>query len=207
MQWSIFLWLSTVSLVQIAYGYAEFGTVTAPCNFEPIFAVPRPKFVPEDAYIRYEPYSSSITAVAPSLRPGRNGTHETSWSLHFVQQPTHTTQTIDRGLRRRGVFSGDPPTATCRQCDKNGIPIDSDSNGTATNGSPSCSVTNYDVGVSEIEEGMNANEGFHRASSEMARSRRQVHQITVSTLAILVLLSRLLCQPMLVSPAVQFATR
>lgn len=142
---SSFLWLFIVSLVQIAQGYAEFGTVTAPCNFEPVFAVPRPKFVPEDAYMRYEPYSSSITAVAPSLRLGRNGTQETSWSLHFVQPPTRTTQTIDRGLRRRGVFSGDLPTATCRQCDSNGNPLDGSTNSTNTNGSPTCSVTDYEV--------------------------------------------------------------
>lgn len=146
MFYSLPLWLSVVSLVQIAHGYAEFGTVTAPCNFEPVFAIPRPKFVPEDAFMRYEPYSSSITAVAPSVRLARNGTHETSWSLHFVQPPTQTTQTIDRGLRRRGVFSGDPPVATCRPCDKNGYPLDGDSNSTATNGVPNCSVTNYDVG-------------------------------------------------------------
>lgn len=148
MFWLPSLWLSAIYLVQIANGYADFGTMTAPCNFEPVFAVSRPKFVPEDAYIRYEPYSSSITAVAPSLRLGRNRTHETSWSLHFIQPPTRTTQTIDRGLRRHGVFSGDPPIATCRQCDKNGNTINSGTNSTATNGGPSCSVTNYDVSCS-----------------------------------------------------------
>lgn len=145
MFWSPSSWLPAIYLIQIANGYADFGTMTVPCNFEPSFAVPRPKFVPEDEYIRYEPYSSSITAVAPSLRIGGNGTQETSWSLHFVQPPTRTTQTRDRGLQRRGVFSGDPPPATCRQCDKNGNSINSGTNSTATNGAPSCSVTNYDV--------------------------------------------------------------
>lgn len=137
------LWLSVTTLLQITYAYAEFGTVTAPCNFEPVFTITRPKFVPEDAYMRYEPYSSFIAAIAPAIRQGSNGTHETSWSLHFIEPPTRTTQ--DRGLLRRGVFSGDPPLATCRQCDKNGNPIDSSSNNTATNGVPSCSVVNYDV--------------------------------------------------------------
>lgn len=126
-------------------GYADFGTVTAPCNFEPVLAVPRPKFIPDDVYMRYEPYSSSITAVAPSLRFGRNGTHETSWSLHFLQQPTRTIQAVDRGLRRRGVFSGDSPVPTCRPCDKNGNPVDDGSKNNSTNGVPNCSITNYDV--------------------------------------------------------------
>lgn len=140
-------WLAIFTSVQLVHGYAEFGTVTAPCNFEPIFDIPRPKFVPEDVYMRYEPYSSSITAVAPSLRLGVNGTHETSWSLHFVDQPTRTTRTIDHDLRKRGVFSGDHPIPTCRHCDINGNPIDNstDNSTNTNNGVPHCSITNYDV--------------------------------------------------------------
>lgn len=141
------LWLAIFASSQVVQGYADFGTVTAPCNFEAIFTVPRPKFVPEDVYMRYEPYSSSITAVAPSLHRGRNGTHETSWSLHFVDQPTRTVRTADHDLRRRGVFSGDPPIPTCRPCDRNGNPINNGTSGSnnSTDGSPHCSITNYDV--------------------------------------------------------------
>lgn len=179
------LWLSVVALVQVAHSYAEFGTVTAPCNFEPIYAIPRPKFVPEDVYIRYQPFSSSITAVAPSLRLALNGTHETSWSLHFVQQPTRTTQITDRGLRKRGVFSGDPPIATCRPCDMNGNPLDGGSNNnTASGGVPNCSVTSYDVGHSEFRmKDRDTDNCLTRASLQTELFRHQVLQITVSMLA------------------------
>lgn len=143
------LWLAIFASSQLVQGYVDFGTITAPCNFEPIFTAPPPKFVPEDVYMRYEPYASSISAIAPSLRRGRNGTHETSWSFHFVVQPTRTIRTADQDLRRRGVFSGDPPIAICRPCDKDGNPINNGSSGrnNSTDGSPKCSITNYDVSL------------------------------------------------------------
>lgn len=152
------LWPILATLIGCACGYVDFGTVTAPCRIEPAIQTSRPKFVRDDVYMRYEPYSSSIVAVAPSLRFGRNGTHETSWSLHFVQPPTQTIRPVDRGLRRRGVFSGDPPIPTCRPCDKNGNPINSNN---STNGVPNCSVTDYNVCGNSCPFSRNTNQFLH----------------------------------------------
>lgn len=55
-----------------------------------------------------------ITAVAPSITIGSNGTVHTMYSLHYHQYFTKTRE--GKGLFKRGVFASDPPIATCTPC-------------------------------------------------------------------------------------------
>lgn len=135
-------------LLHSAFCYVDFGTSTLPILFEPKYtvSVPRPHQLPDDVWMRYDDYHSHITAVAPSVKLLYNGSFSTSWSLHFHKQPTTTVVVGHQDLRRRGVFSGDPPVPTCRLCDANGNPTNSSSNGNGTDsGSPTCTVANYSV--------------------------------------------------------------
>lgn len=137
-------WLSVLCLLQPALGFADFGTITQPFGLEPTITVPRPHQLPDDVWMRYAPFQSHITAVAPSVRSLSNGSYATSWSMHFHVEPTRTV--AHPGLRRRGVLAPRgilPPITNCRQCDINGNPV-SNSNSTDS-GSPSCSVVDYEV--------------------------------------------------------------
>jgi len=141
---SLMRWLSLLCLLQLALGFVDFGTITQPFGLEPTITAPRPHQLPDDVWMRYAPFQSHITAVAPSVRPLSNGSYATSWSMHFHLEPTRTV--THPGLRRRGVLAPRgilPPITNCRQCDINGNPV-SNSNSTDS-GSPSCSVVNYEV--------------------------------------------------------------
>lgn len=141
--------LVAINLVATSYAYVDFGTITQPLLFEPMLtvSVPRPHQLPDDVWMRYGSYYSQLTAVAPSIHMLANGSQATSWSLHSHLEPTRTVERHG-DLRRRGVFSGDPPIPTCRQCDKNGNPIDNgDSKNGTGSGSPACSQVNYNVSI------------------------------------------------------------
>ena len=137
-------WLWVTCLLHSASGFVDFGTITQPCNFEPTFTAPRPHQLPNDVWMRYAPFQSHLTAIAPSVRLLGNGSFATSWSMHSHSEPTRTIEHV--GLKRRGVLAPRgilPPIPTCRQCDRNGNSL---SNGNSTDdGSPTCSVTEYDV--------------------------------------------------------------
>lgn len=139
--------LVAINLIAGCIAYVDFGTITQPLLLGPTLtvAVPRPHQLPDDVWMRYGSYYSQITAVAPSIHMLANGSHATSWSLHLHLEPTRTAA-YHGDLRRRGVFSGDPPIPTCRQCDKNGNPINNGNgnNGTGS-GTPTCSQVNYNV--------------------------------------------------------------
>lgn len=139
--------LVITNLISTCWAFVDFGTITQPLQFAPTFtvAVPRPYQLPDDVWMRYGEYYSQITAVAPSVYVLPNGSHATSWSLHSHLQPTKTVEDHG-GLRRRGVFSGDPPSPSCRQCDQSGNPIGNGNNSNSSNsGSPICSQVNYNV--------------------------------------------------------------
>jgi len=154
-------WLSVTCLLRSASGFVDFGTITQPCNFEQTFTIPRPHQLPNDVWMRYAPFQSHLTAVAPSMRLLGNGSFATSWSTHLHLEPTRTTEHL--GLKRRGVLAPPgilPPIPTCRQCDRNGNPL---SNGNTTDdGSPTCSITEYDVCLQ-------ANPGPHSMLSHQSR--------------------------------------
>ncbi|KAK5944227.1 hypothetical protein PMZ80_003508 [Knufia obscura] len=140
---SLTQWLSIACLLQTAFSYVDFGTITQPVAFEPTFTVPRPHQLPDDVWMRYAPFQSHIRAVAPSVRQLGNGSFATSWSMHFHFEPTRTI--AHSGLRRRGVLAPRgvlPPIPTCRQCDLSGNPLPG-SNSTDA-GSPTCTVTDYE---------------------------------------------------------------
>ena len=146
MAWSTWL-ITTIYLSTSVLAFVDFGTITQPFVFQPTFTIPRPHQLPDDVWMRYGEYSSQITAIAPSVRMLSNGSHATSWSLHFQEhRPTRTVQHQDlrrRGVLRRGVL---PPIPTCRQCDRNGNTIGGDNSTNSGDGSPTCSVANYNVG-------------------------------------------------------------
>ncbi len=141
---SLTRWLSIACLLQSALGFVDFGTITQPFELVPTLTVPRPHQLPDDVWMRYAPFQSHVTAVAPSVRLLSNGSYATSWSMHFHKEPTRTIE--HPGLRRRGVLAPRgilPPISTCRPCDRNGNPLP---NGNSTeSGSPTCSVTDYEV--------------------------------------------------------------
>ncbi len=101
------------------YAYVDFGSLTLP--IEPLFEpTPRPEQLPEDIDLRYEILPSMITAVAPSVTLVGNGTHQTMYSLHYHHYFSKTRQ--GKGMfDKRGVFSGDPPVATCNPCGTDGV--------------------------------------------------------------------------------------
>jgi len=140
MRSSISQLLAIACLLLQAFAYVDFGTVTGPASFVPTFTVARPHQLPDDVYMRYASHYSHITAIAPSITLLGNGTPETFWSMHYHHNPSRTKQ--GKGLFRRGVFSGDSATATCTPCGNTGS-----SSNTTTQGSRSCSVTEYTVSL------------------------------------------------------------
>lgn len=169
-----------------ALAYVDFGTITHPSLFEPTFRVPRPHQLPDDVWMRYETFHSHLTAVAPSVRLLRNGSLSTSWSIHSQHQllPTRTIGHYD--LRKRGVFSGDPPIPTCRQCDRNGNPVDNSNSTNSDSGSPSCSIQNYDVSNAHKENALSVVLILNRVSSDLVDlDLHLLCRIIASTLATL----------------------
>jgi hypothetical protein len=96
------------------YCYVDFGSLTLPV--EPVYSpTPRPNQISREFDLRYEILPSMITAVAPSVTLAANGTRQTMYSLHYHHYFSKTRQ--GRGFfNKRGVFSGDPPIATCTPC-------------------------------------------------------------------------------------------
>ncbi|KIW74070.1 hypothetical protein Z517_12480 [Fonsecaea pedrosoi CBS 271.37] len=129
-------------LFRIAYGYVDFGSLTLPV--EPLYQpTPRPNQLLGDYDLRHEILPSMITAVAPSVTVGANGTHQTMYSLHYHHYFIKTRQ--GRGVfDKRGVFSDDPPIATCTPC--GGESVSSTPTGTTTSTLP-CTTHTYHVSL------------------------------------------------------------
>ncbi|OAL28871.1 hypothetical protein AYO20_09351 [Fonsecaea nubica] len=130
-------------LFHIAYGYVDFGSLTLPV--EPLYhqPTPRPNQLLGDYDLRHEILPSMITAVAPSVTIAANGTHQTMYSLHYHHYFSKTRQ--GRGVfDKRGVFSGDPPIATCTPC--GGESVSSTPSGTTTSTLP-CTTHTYHVSL------------------------------------------------------------
>ncbi|KIW62804.1 hypothetical protein PV04_10935 [Phialophora macrospora] len=96
------------------YAYVDFGALTLPV--EPLYEpTPRPNQLPPDYDLRHEILPSMITAVAPQVTLAGHGAGEIMYSLHYHHYFSRTRQ--GRGVfDKRGVFSGDPPIATCTPC-------------------------------------------------------------------------------------------
>ncbi|KAJ9614366.1 hypothetical protein H2200_002502 [Cladophialophora chaetospira] len=118
------------------YGYVDFGSLTLPV--EPVYEpTPRPEQLPVDYDLRYQILPSMITAVAPSVTLVGNGTHETLYSLHYHHY-FHKTRQGRGKFDKRGVFSGDPPVATCTPCGGDSAPTV-----TSSTSAVSCTTHHY----------------------------------------------------------------
>lgn len=137
---SHFLFLTFIaSLFHFACAYVDFGAATLPYEL-PTVPTPRPNQLPTGSDLRYEILPSMITAVAPSISFAANGTRQTMYSLHYHHYFSKTRQ--GKGLFKRGVFSGDPPTSTCTPCGGNATASTTSRSTTST---LSCSTHTYDV--------------------------------------------------------------
>ena len=133
-------------LFRSTYAYVDFGSLTLP--IEPLFdPTPRPEQLPTGIDLRYEILPSMITAVAPSVTLVGNGTHQTMYSLHYHRYFSKTRQ--GKGMfDKRGVFSGDPPIATCNPCGDDGVytPVAL----TTTSNSLPCTTHTYHVSSTQL---------------------------------------------------------
>lgn len=180
---SLVRWLSVLCLLQSALGFVDFGTITQPFGLQATIAIPRPHQLPDDVWMRYAPFKSHITAVAPSVTPLSNGSFATSWSMHFHFEPTRTI--AHPRLRPRGVLAPRgilPPIAACRQCDINGNPV-SNSN-SSDSGTPTCSIVDYEVRLACLSFKATSNVDSYRASFAQATSVLPNFQTTASMQAI-----------------------
>ena len=127
-------------LVSRTFAYVDFGSLTLP--FEPVYdPTPRPNQLLGGFDLRYEILPSMITAVAPSVTTARDGTRKTMYSLHHHHYFSKTRQ--GKGFfNKRGVFSGDPPIATCTPCGGSAL-TNTPPNGTSS--TPPCMTVTYHV--------------------------------------------------------------
>ena len=125
------------------YAYVDFGSLTIP--MEPLYEpTPRPNQILDHFDLRYEVLPSMITAVAPSVTLAANGTHQTMYSLHYHHYFSRSRQ--GRGtFDKRGVFSGDPPIATCTPCGGGAVTYTPP---TLTSSTASCKTLTYHVSLS-----------------------------------------------------------
>jgi hypothetical protein len=128
-------------LFSSTYAYVDFGALTLPV--EPLYEpTPRPNQLPQDYDLRHEILPSMITAVAPQVTLAGNGTREIMYSLHYHHYFSKTRQ--GRGVfDKRGVFSGDPPIATCTPCGGDAATSAGLSSSTST---APCTTRTYHVG-------------------------------------------------------------
>lgn len=122
--------------------YTEFypNTVASETLYMPFDHIPmtyRPYQVPDDVFLQHVPGQSMVTAVAPMMSAGLNGTHATSYSIHYHDYFVKTRK--GRGIFKRGVFASDP-IQTCTPCGTLTSPI---SDNTAL--SSSCTLVPYTV--------------------------------------------------------------